>query len=324
MDKANERAIKATEKLNSVKRYQAFYTPVNVIKKMLDFSKLLNSFNNELTILEPTAGIGGIVVEILKLHKQHKVFMVEIEQSSREILQELVDTAPDILTLYEQPNFLQFVNPIEYDMVVMNSPFHLRKNDFTYLDRDYYDIDFVKRAYYMLKNGGELIALVKTENTEKTEFKKWLDNHDCIIHSFEYKDWQASKGNKHSEIKKINLSILILYRDINNKYDNIKEQNKMLNPDLSHKNEVKANNAEYYYGSIDDKPEHVNHFLNQLVGSEKTEYIHNLNLLKSQKKLILYDVKKFLNKWKHDEYNDDSKYLNKFIKQHNLNVYEQK
>ena len=97
--------------------------------------------------------------------------MVEIEESSREILQELVDTAPDILTLYEQPNFLQFVNPIEYDLIVMNSPFHLRKADFTYLDRDYYDIDFVKRAYYMLKDKGELIALVRTENTQKSEFK---------------------------------------------------------------------------------------------------------------------------------------------------------
>ena len=49
----------------------------------------------------------------------------------------------------------EFVNPIEYDMVIMNPPFHLQKANFTYLDKDYYDIDFVKRAYYMLKNGGE-------------------------------------------------------------------------------------------------------------------------------------------------------------------------
>ena len=109
------------KKLNTVKRYQAFYTPVAIIKKMLDFSKSLKSFNNELNILEPTAGIGGIPVEILKLQKQHKIFMVEIEESSREILKELVDTAPDILTLYETPNFLQFVNPIEYHLIVMNS-----------------------------------------------------------------------------------------------------------------------------------------------------------------------------------------------------------
>ena len=163
---------------------------------------------------------------------------------------------------------------------------------------------------------------MRTENTKKTEFKKWLDDHNTIIHSFEYKDWAASKGNKHSEIKKINLSILLLYRDINNKFDNVKEQNKLLNPDLSHKNEVKANNAQFNYGSINgsSEPEHINHFLKELVGADHTEYIHNLNLLKNQKKLILYDVKKFLKQWKPDEYSDDSKYLNKFIKQHQLKI----
>ena len=32
----------------------------------------------------------------------------------------------------------------------------------------------------------------------------------------------------------------------------MKEQNKMLNPDLSHTNEIRANNAEFYYASIND------------------------------------------------------------------------
>jgi tRNA1(Val) A37 N6-methylase TrmN6 len=137
---------------------------------MLDFSKSLKSLNNELTIIEPTSGIGGIVVEILKLQKQHNIFIVEIEESSREILNKLVNSDPDFLTLHETPDFLQFVNHIVYDMVIMNSPFHLRKVDFTYLDRDYFDIDFVQRAYYMLKDRGELIALVRTENTQKLEF----------------------------------------------------------------------------------------------------------------------------------------------------------
>jgi hypothetical protein len=85
LQKANERALKANEKLNSVKRYQAFYTPVAIVKKMFDFSKSLKSFNNELNILEPTAGIGNIVVEIIKLQKQQKIFMCEIEESSRKI-----------------------------------------------------------------------------------------------------------------------------------------------------------------------------------------------------------------------------------------------
>lgn len=319
LQRANERALKASEKLNTVKRYQAFYTPVNIIKKMFDFSKLLKGFNNDLKILEPTAGIGNIVVELIKLQKEYKIYMVEIEQSSRNVLQELAGAASDILTLYEQGNFLQFVNPIEYDMVIMNPPFHLQKINFTYLDKDYYDIDFVKRAYYMLRNGGELIALVRTENTQKEDFKKWLKNHDCIIHNFEYKDWESSKGNKLSEIKKINLSILVLYRDINNKYDTIKTQNIILNPDLSNENELLANNAQYYHTSINEYEYNqkikVNNYIKNLFGENEAKYSEELDILKLDKRNVTYyDLRQFLKKWKYEEYEDDDDYLRKFAK----------
>ena len=54
LEKANERALKASEKLNTVKRYQAFYTPVNIINKIFDFSKALKGFNNEMKIIVKT------------------------------------------------------------------------------------------------------------------------------------------------------------------------------------------------------------------------------------------------------------------------------
>jgi hypothetical protein len=82
LQKANERALKANEKLNSVKRYQAFYTPVAIVKKMFDFSKSLKSFNNELNILEPTAGIGNIVVEIIKLQNSTKYSCVRLKNQA--------------------------------------------------------------------------------------------------------------------------------------------------------------------------------------------------------------------------------------------------
>ena len=236
LQKATDRAMKAKEKLDSVKRYQAFYTPAPVVKKMLDMSKLLKSYNNQLHILEPTAGVDNIVVEILKLNKEHKIYMVEIEPKSRDILNELVATAPDVLTLYEQGNFLEFEAPIAFDLILMNPPFHLRKANLSFLDRDYYDIDFVMRAYYMLKPGGELIALVKSENANKAEYSKWLDEHDAEIIEFEYKDWEASREKgKASFIKKINLSIIALYR---NNEINTKEENKDLKMEITLKNKV--------------------------------------------------------------------------------------
>ena len=106
--------------------------------------------------------------------------MCEIDPKSREVLEQLVDTAPDVLTLYEQGNFLEFVNPISYDCIILNPPFHLQKKYLSYLDKnDIYDCDFLMRAYYMLKDGGELICLCRTENVNKPIYKKWLDNHDA-------------------------------------------------------------------------------------------------------------------------------------------------
>ena len=74
--------------------------------------------------------------------KDYKTHMVEIQDENRKVLKNLFNDAPDILQFYETKDFLQFVNPIAYDFIVMNPPFHLRKSQFTYLDRDYYSIGF--------------------------------------------------------------------------------------------------------------------------------------------------------------------------------------
>ncbi len=50
-------------------------------------------------------------MEKLKLKKENHIYMCEIDPKSRVMLQQLVDTAPDVLTLYKQPNFLEFIIP---------------------------------------------------------------------------------------------------------------------------------------------------------------------------------------------------------------------
>jgi hypothetical protein len=73
--------------------------------------------------------------------------MCEIDPKNRDILEQLVDTAPDVLHLYDQPNFLEFVNPISLDLIVANPPFHLQKQYLSYLNKnDVYDCDFLMRA----------------------------------------------------------------------------------------------------------------------------------------------------------------------------------
>ncbi len=81
--------MRAKEKLNSVKRLQQFYSPEvagTCYCKMLDCSKLLKPHDNNLNILEPSAGVANIVLEIKKLRKEHHIYMVEIDVKSREVL----------------------------------------------------------------------------------------------------------------------------------------------------------------------------------------------------------------------------------------------
>ncbi len=65
--------------------------------------------------------------------------MCEIDLKSREVLEQLVETATDVLTLYEQPNVLEFINSISYNVIIANPQFNLQKKYLSYLDKDIYD-----------------------------------------------------------------------------------------------------------------------------------------------------------------------------------------
>jgi len=227
-------------KMDVARRLQAYFTPDKVIKQMLEYSRKLKGYE-KLDILEPTAGIGNIPIYIMKNYKgDYKINMVEIDDKNRDVLIDLVKTAPDILNLYnENKNFLRFINPIQYDLIIMNPPFHLRKSSLSYLKRDYYDIDFVKRAFYMLKKGGELIALV---GQVKESNKEWFNKNGASIIDFNVKNWtdtskKTKEEKKATTISNINLSIIIM-----NKKDDIglKEMNMEIDPDLTPKEEKKA------------------------------------------------------------------------------------
>lgn len=249
-DKLQRRNELMNLKLDVAKRNQAYFTPEKVIKIMMGYSKKINSFD-KLDILEPTAGIGNIPIYLMKNYDGDKKYhLVEYDEKNRDVLKQLVKDAPDILELYETKNFLRFINPIQYDMVIMNPPFHLRKNQLTYLTRDYYDIDFVKRAFYMLKKGGELIAL--TSRINKEEDKKWLKEQRAEVIDFNYKNWtdtskKTAEEKKATTISKIDLSIIIL-----NKKDEIglKEMNLEIDPELKPLEEKKAEDYNDGIGSI--------------------------------------------------------------------------
>lgn len=214
LKKVEEIAQKQKEKASKVKRFQEFFTPDTIVKEMISKSKRLQRSFKKLNVLEPTAGSGNIVKGVLKKFSNCHIDMVEIQDDNRAILEDLVKVAPDILTLMTEGDFLKFVNPSLYDLIIMNPPYHLYKKLNPNLDRDYYDMDFVEKSYKMLEVEGEIIALVRKENREKPQYANWLKSLDNVeMWDLNDQKWDASneKGEL-SKISSINLTIIRIIR----------------------------------------------------------------------------------------------------------------
>ena len=129
------------------------------MQKLIDLSNIADD-DRELQVLEPTAGYGAIVKGIMNVvNKDNEtlnvsVDMVEFDKENRVELPKLIELAPDVLSISVENNFLRYASATQYDYVFSNPPFHLRNTTNDIYTRDIYDMDFVKRAYCMLKPGG--------------------------------------------------------------------------------------------------------------------------------------------------------------------------
>jgi len=136
---ALETGVSRDEKKDS----QAFYTPANVASLVVSLAEV-----NGCRVLEPSAGIGNLVSEILVAGAE-KVDIVEQNPASVKILKEKYHY------IYEG-DFLSWEPTVLYDRVVMNPPF--TKNQ---------DVKHVEKAFSLLKNGGKLVSIMAGNRTRK-------------------------------------------------------------------------------------------------------------------------------------------------------------
>ena len=142
---------------------QEFYTPDVIANELVSYSKILTKTEN-LRILEPTAGSGNLATAIVRarnianMNNAYTIEMIEFNPLSWEVLKILASKHKGALILQEQKDFLTYVSNEQYDLIVMNPPFHLKKK-FSNLKADMWDGDFVARAYSLLKQGGEMLVI---------------------------------------------------------------------------------------------------------------------------------------------------------------------
>lgn len=140
-----------------------FPTPINVVERMLV------GLQNDMRVLEPSAGLGDIADEIAKHLPITQIDVVELDFERAKVL-------ADKKYNLTQGNFLEVTPDQKYDRVIMNPPFAPRQAD----------IDHVLHAHKFLKAGGHLISVMGAgvkfrENTKTVDFRTFVADHDGSI-----------------------------------------------------------------------------------------------------------------------------------------------
>ena len=179
-DKLNEMFVMKTFQAVQNKEGEAlqeYYTPDEIADELIGYSEMLThvGVENHLRILEPSAGAGGLINAIIRARQQYNmnsgytIEAIEYNNVSWELLKHVIEEKKmeEVIVLQEQRDFLNYVSNEQYDMIVMNPPFHLKKR-FTGLKADMWDGDFVARGYALLKPGGEMLIIATSKMRDLT------------------------------------------------------------------------------------------------------------------------------------------------------------
>lgn len=233
----------------TITTFQANFTPLNHINKLLKLSNISNDKSKTIKILEPTAGIGNVINGLSELSNKQN-FMIdcnELNQVFYQVGKVLYEDLDNVI--WSNLDFMDYISRYNYDYIIGNPPFNLRVNKMVegkQKDFTLYDIHFVEKAYNMLSDYGTLAfiissrfqrdetALFKSFNKYIEEIKK-VDNDYVLIEPLETgfekdkkitKEMTTNYGMVYIIIKKLPDYVMNLSKPLNAIYD-VKERFKV-------------------------------------------------------------------------------------------------
>jgi predicted RNA methylase len=165
-----------------IKRLNIFLTPSKNAEELIDYSyiheSLLNINDKSIIydILEPTAGTGNLIAELIKEKPEaYRIDAIEYNKELYHIGKARFKNFNNINWYNE--SFLDFKTDKKYDYIFMNPPFNINVKGKKYLD-----IDFVNQAYKLLKENGKLCAILSNtytyhKNPKYIKFKEFIENN---------------------------------------------------------------------------------------------------------------------------------------------------
>jgi len=163
-----------------IKKLNIFLTPENISEQLIDYSFIINQYYQDKNyedniiydILEPTAGTGNLIAELIKTinPKNLKIDAVERQTALYNIGKARFNNFNNIKWFNE--DFLTFKPNKKYDYIFMNPPFNINVGN-----KQYFYIDFIIEAYKLLKDDGRLCAILSNSylNKNTPKHKKFKD-----------------------------------------------------------------------------------------------------------------------------------------------------
>ena len=202
-----------------ITNFQANFTTKDNIDIIIKESGIEKNLNEKIFILEPTSGIGGIITELLKC-KNRQNFMIDSNEFHNVFynMQKIIFENLSNVFVYNL-DFLYYLSKYNYDYIFGNPPFTLRTREkkikrvrddiesnyvdiiTIYKDITLYDVNFVERAYNMLKNptseeskdGGILSMIISDRFMNDDPHIVYIKRFKYIIEQMKKKDDTAVK-----------------------------------------------------------------------------------------------------------------------------------
>ena len=168
--------------IDKKKTYQFFETPKEIAEKIVQLAEIKEND----CILEPSAGLGSIVNEILRIHSP--VYAIEIQDENRKELEKI-----DGIKIIAR-DFLHYeYSGLKFDKIIMNPPFTGGQ-----------DADHILHAYELLANGGRIISIVPSTTPTK-EQKKYKELQKLISEVIDLPECSFEESGT-----KVNTKIIII------------------------------------------------------------------------------------------------------------------
>jgi hypothetical protein len=161
-----------------IQAFNAFFTPKENSHKLVELSQIEQDKKERIEILEPTAGIGNLILPLMKLDNSNNFNIDAIERTLQfyKLGNAIFDSLDNVSWFHL--NFFEYKTDKKYDYIFINPPLNI-----TYNQNEVLDIDFLDYSYQLLKDGGKLCCIISSSVFSNTRNKKYVAFKDKMLNS---------------------------------------------------------------------------------------------------------------------------------------------